>query len=240
MGYCYGNPADQPEIRSIAHFLSLEFFFKPYFSAMKWACCFILLPLLFGCKEEQKTSQPFNKDTNQVSLPLKKGPANPYSAVDISPMDIVYFPLDYPLAKSSNPDTALPNARVIYSRPQKQGRQIFGSLIKWGEAWRLGANEATEIELFTNATIQGKRVNAGRYILYCIPQEKEWTIVFNNNLFSWGLHPYQSKDVIRFKVPVQKTPVVIEHFTMAFQKTTTGADLIMAWDDTQARLPFEF
>lgn len=207
---------------------------------MKWASCFLLL-LVFACTEEPKTSGPVNKDTNQArQIPVRKEAANPYVPVDISPMDVIYFPVDYPLAKSSKPDTLPPKARVIYSRPQKQGRQIFGALIKWGEPWRLGANEATEIELFNGAIIQGKRINPGRYSLYCIPQQNNWTIVFNSNTFSWGLHPSPAKDVAEFTIPVQKASTVIEYFTMAFQQSANGAELVMAWDSTEARLPIQF
>jgi len=200
-----------------------------------------MLVSLAGCTNDQKPAQTTTTDTNRNNpIPIRKGASNPYAPVDISPMDIIYFPADYPLSKSSNPDTAPPKARVLYSRPQKQGREIFGSLVKFGDPWRLGANEATEIELFSSAMVQGKRLNAGRYILYCIPEAKRWTFVFNSNVYSWGLHPYPSKDVLRVTVPVQKTPVVIEHFTMAFEKTAAGADLLLAWDDTEARVPFQF
>jgi len=207
---------------------------------MKWAYSFLLL-FFFACTEEPKTSGPINSDTNQTTQnSIRKVAANPYVPVDVSPMDIIYFPVEYPLSKSSKPDTLPPKARVIYSRPQKQGRQIFGTLIKWGEAWRLGANEATEIELFGPATIQGKRINPGRYILYCLPQQNNWTIVFNTNTFSWGLQPTTARDVARFTIPVRKAPATIEYFTMAFQETTNGAELIMAWDDSEARLPIQF
>jgi hypothetical protein len=63
--------------------------------------------------------------------------ANPYEPIDVSPMDISYFPVDYPIAKMSKPGMNLPLARVIYSRPHKQGRKVFGSLLKYGDLWRL-------------------------------------------------------------------------------------------------------
>jgi len=131
-------------------------------------------------------------------------------------------------------------ARVIYSRPHKQGRTIFGNLLKYGEHWRLGANEATEIELFQNAVIQNKKVARGRYILYAIPQAAHWTIAFNRNVHSWGLKQDTAQDAYRFTIPVEKAVAPVEFFTMVFQKTATGADLLMAWDDAAARLPFSF
>ncbi|HNL82614.1 MAG TPA: hypothetical protein PKG56_04420, partial [Chitinophagaceae bacterium] len=46
--------------------------------------------------------------------------------IDKSPMDISYFPKDYPLMKMNGKSKDLPIARVIYSRPMKKGREIFG------------------------------------------------------------------------------------------------------------------
>jgi len=148
--------------------------------------------------------------------------------------------VDYPINKMTQPELGPPLARVIYSRPHKQGRTIFGALLKWGEHWRLGANEATELELFQDATIQNKRVSKGRYVLYCIPQPEAWTIVFNTNLYSWGLKQDSTRDVYRFQIPSTKTSAPIESFTMVFQKTKPGADLLMAWDTVAARLPISF
>jgi hypothetical protein len=136
--------------------------------------------------------------------------------------------------------TSMPLARVLYSRPHRQGRKIFGSLLKYGEPWRLGANEATEIEFFQPVSIEGRTVNKGRYILYCIPEADKWIVVFNSNLFCWGLKPDPKYDVARFQALVQPAPSNIEFFTMVFKKTEPGADLLMAWDDVTARLPIEF
>jgi len=63
--------------------------------------------------------------------------------VDKSPMDMAYYPANYPVLKIQDKLTETLAARVVYSRPQKAGRTIFGSLVKYGEVWRLGANEAT-------------------------------------------------------------------------------------------------
>lgn len=205
-----------------------------------------LLPVIFcltlfvSCeevREDPKPAAPSKSDTNAIT---PKELPNPYAATDVSPVDISYFPADYPVRKMSEATTSLPVARVIYSRPHKQGRTIFGNLIKWGEPWRLGANEATELELFRSVTIEGKKVEKGRYVLYAVPAEKEWTIILNNNIYSWGLKQDQKKDVHRFRATVAKTPQSIEYFTMVFQETATGADLVISWDQVVARLPITF
>jgi Protein of unknown function (DUF2911) len=106
--------------------------------------------------------------------------------------------------------------------------------------WRLGANEASEIEFFKNVTIQDKKVNAGRYIIYCIPYKDKWTMILNNDIYTWGLKIDSTKDLMRFDIPVQKAPANLEYFTMVFQPVTNGANLVMAWENTEARLPINF
>jgi len=202
-----------------------------------------LLFLFLSCNEQEpKANKPVitNASHKSDSGLAKKEITNPYAPTDLSPVDIAYFPVDYPVKKMTAPATKMPVARVIYSRPHRQGRTIFGSLLPYGEPWRLGANEATEIEFFQPVIIQNKRVPKGRYVLYSIPQQDEWTLVLNSNVFSWGLKQDTQKDLFRFKIPVQRTPTTIEYFTMVFEPTDSGATLLMAWDDVVARLPLSF
>ncbi|RYY97802.1 MAG: DUF2911 domain-containing protein [Chitinophagaceae bacterium] len=202
-------------------------------------CCLLLL--LTACEQRPGTGVQ-NSDTlvQRDTAPLpEKVYVNRLSPVDLSPMDVSYFPVDFPQSQMSG-GTGSPVARVLYSRPHKGGRSLFGGLLRYDEPWRLGANEATELELFRPVDIQGVRVPAGRYVLYCIPTATEWTVVFNKGLYSWGLKFDSRKDVNRFIVPVQKAPEPLEFFTMVFEKTPDGADLVMAWDDVLTRLPLKF
>ena len=194
---------------------------------------------LFSCVDKSGRATSHQVDVHDSAL-LKKEPANPYVPVDVSPMDMLYYPTDYPVKKMNGEAKDLPFARVIYSRPHRGGRTLFGALVQWGQPWRLGANEATEIEFFQPATIQKKRIEKGRYILYAIPYEDKWILVLNNSLFSWGLKLNPKADVARFEVPSGKTPQLIEYFTMDFEKTSTGVDLLMAWENTEVRLPIQF
>lgn len=202
----------------------------------------ILLPVIFfSCKEAEK--KPAVNDTPSKTEATVKvlPPISNYTNPDRSPMDMVYFPTDYPLLKMAGKTSSPPLMRIIYSRPQKQGRPIFGGLVKYDAPWRLGANEATEIEFFSPATVQGKTVKPGRYILYCIPQETKWTLVLNSNLYSWGLEQNRQKDLMQFEVPVEKNNLVIEYFTIASEKKSDkGTEIIFLWDDIKAKLPVSF
>ncbi|MGZ8538564.1 MAG: DUF2911 domain-containing protein [Flavisolibacter sp.] len=195
----------------------------------------LLMICLLSCIDESsKSSNPRPKLSKDS---LFRPEANPYAIVDVSPMDMAYLPVDYPKLKIK---PTVPVARVIYSRPLKQGRKVFGGLQKFGEPWRLGANEATEIELFKPVIINNTTIAKGRYVLYSIPYEDKWTIVFNTNLDSWGLELDSTKDLHRFDITATRKNMSIEYFSMVFQPSAGGADLVMAWDDVEARLPLQY
>lgn len=206
---------------------------------------FAMMPVLFsGCI--QNTDNKPSTEKKLLRIPVSVNDSMLLS-IDKSPMDISYFPEDYPKQKMVTPNMANPVARVIYSRPQKNGRTIFadssitGNIIQYyGHEWRLGANEATEIEFFKEVTINGKKIAAGRYIIYCIPYADKWKIIINENLYSWGLHIDKAKDLAEMDIPVIKNNVQIEYFTMLFQKSTAGCNLVMAWGDVKVVLPINF
>lgn len=206
--------------------------------------CLSLCLLLLSCSDES-SKQAGRNDSSGIrdSAPaarLERPALNPYAGVDVSPLDMVYYPVDYPKLKMTGAVSSAPLARVIYSRPHLQGRHIFHEVLKYEEPWRLGANEATELELYRDAMAGDKKVKAGRYSLYCIPHPENWTIAINANTDIWGLKPDTLKDVARFTVPVTKTQQSLEYFTMVFEEKENQVFLLMAWDDVEVRLPFSF
>ena len=204
----------------------------------------IMLGLFSGCS--QNADNKATVETQKLRLPVSLNDSMILS-IDKSPMDMSYFPEDYPKQKMVTPNMANPIARIVYSRPQKNGRLIFADssiaenvIQYYGQDWRLGANEATEIEFFKAVTVQGKKIIPGRYIIYCIPYPDKWKIIINKNLYSWGLHIDKTKDLAEIDIPVIKNNTQIEYFTMLFQKSTYGCDLVMAWGNVKAVLPITF
>lgn len=197
--------------------------------------CFV-----FSCKQHTENILPSELRRNGDSIPA----VNPYVSTDQSPMDMAWCPAGYPVEKMKGNDSLHLIARVIYSRPHKKGRQIFGegpkSLCPYGKPWRLGANEATELDLLENVSIAGKNISKGMYIMYCIPQADHWTIVLNGDLYTWGLHINTSKDIFRTDLPVMQQSPALEDFTIAFTETPTGGELTMAWDQVKTVLPLTY
>lgn len=202
-----------------------------------------LLPLpvlfisIFSCSDNKRAPvQQVNVEPSAGRAQEKKRSSN----MDKSPMDIAYFPEDFPVLKMSGKETGDPVARVIYSRPSKDGRGIFGNVVKYGTYWRLGANESTEIEFFRDVTIKERKVKKGRYIIYAVPYQNKWTIKLNNDLYTWGLSIHSAKDEYSFDIAVSPADNNYEVLTMKFEPKDKGGQLMMAWDNVKTYLPFTY
>ncbi len=167
---------------------------------------------------------------------------NELPPLDKSPMDMCYYPVNYPILKIQHKADAPLITRVIYGRPQKNNRVIFGDLVPYRTVWRLGANEATEIEFFRDVKINNKKVSKGKYTLYAIPDTSKWTLIINKETDTWGAFDYNDKkDLLRVDVPVKKRTDTVGVFTICFvgdDKNKT--ELQMVWDNQETFLPISW
>jgi hypothetical protein len=177
----------------------------------------------------------------QTATRTSFSPAVKLPELDKSPMDMAYYPANYPVLKIQDKVTEPLVARVIYSRPQANSRTVFGELVAWSKVWRLGANEATELELFRDVKIGGKKITKGKYSLFAIPEKDQWTIILNKDTDIWGAFKYdEKKDVVRVPLTVKKTPEPVDAFSMMFEKGGSDAILLdIAWENAMVSLPIE-
>ena len=77
--------------------------------------------------------------------------------------------------------------RVVYSRPSKKGREIFGKLVPYGKTWRTGANEPTTFESNRDLKFGEKELKAGTYSLWTVPGEQTWQVILNSEVPNWGI-----------------------------------------------------
>ncbi len=136
-------------------------------------------------------------------------------------------------------------AKVIYSQPFRRDRVIFGGekpLVPYGEVWRTGANEATEITTTGPLTVAGKSLPAGTYSVFTMPGAAKWTVIFNRGLGEWGAYTYDmAKDALRVEVPVGQTDKPYEAFYMAFDSTGVNSrNLVLRWDRVKVAVPITF
>ncbi len=156
--------------------------------------------------------------------------AQKFNNLDKNPTDIAYL-------RKNN--LSKPLVKVIYSRPQKDTDKVFGQQIPFDKIWRTGANEATEVKFYSNVKFGDKIIKAGTYILHTIPGEKEWTIILNSNVDTWGSTFYdESKDIARIKVPIKKAEE-LDIFSIAFKQNFNNTFMVLAWDTTRVNIPLK-
>lgn len=128
---------------------------------------------------------------------------------------------------------------IEYSRPGIKGRQIFGSLVPFGEIWRTGANSVTKLSLSTDATIEGKKIPKGEYSIYTVPSEREWKVMINKK--AEGSPDYnESEDIATFKVKPLNRPISVERFTIEVADITESSAIIeLKWARTVVPLKIE-
>lgn len=143
------------------------------------------------------------------------------------------------IAKMKHADTYL---KIVYGQPYKNGRVIFGELVPYGEVWRTGANEATELTTTGDIMLADRELPAGTYTIFTIPGKENWTLIVNKELGQWGAFDYNpATDLFRVEVPSSELDQVSEVFTIQFEEVQEGtADIVMRWDRTEVRVPIEF
>ncbi|HEY0139677.1 MAG TPA: DUF2911 domain-containing protein [Thermoanaerobaculia bacterium] len=131
------------------------------------------------------------------------------------------------------------NITIDYSAPSKRDRKIMGELVPYGKLWRTGANQATTLKTDTDLMIGSLHVPAGEYLLFTIPNEKEWTLVVSKQKGLWGTGGYDEKqDLGRVAMTVTPLKSTTETFTIDLKPASGNkGTLSMAWENTYASVP---
>jgi hypothetical protein len=120
---------------------------------------------------------------------------------------------------------------VNYGQPSVKGRKIWGDLVPYNKVWRTGANEATTFETSKDIKVEGILLPAGKYALFTIPGETEWTFIFNKTANQWGAYSYDEKqDQLRIKVKPQKTATLNEQLTFYIENNK----VLFRWEYLEA------
>lgn len=127
---------------------------------------------------------------------------------------------------------------VTYGQPMKKGRVIFSEtgLVPFGQIWRTGADEATEVTLTKDCMFAGHQLKAGTYTLITKPGKAEWTVILNSKLGQWGAYDYEKNiatNVIEGTAAVKQLDKVVETFTITLEKDA----IVLSWDQTSVIIP---
>ncbi len=149
-------------------------------------------------------------------------------------------PAPSPVGKISQ-EVGLTTIDVEYSRPSAKGRKVFGELVQYGEMWRTGANASTKISFGDDVKVGGTTLAKGKYALYTIPGQKEWTIIFYKNTSFWGVpgNDFNEADVAaRFNVPVETLKEMEESLTININNLrNASADIELMWEYAKVVIP---
>lgn len=163
---------------------------------------------------------------------------------------VAFFYLNYRTRTLSPPDeesltSGGMTVTVSYSRPSVRGRLIFGpedqdALQPFGEYWRLGANEGTEISFNRDILFNGIPVKAGTYRMYAIPGPTAFEVALNTEVGESGSdEPDPENDVIRTKAQTQRTASPVEQFTISLAPQGDGVQMVFEWSDTRFVVPLK-
>ncbi|MEH6535026.1 MAG: DUF2911 domain-containing protein [Psychroserpens sp.] len=140
----------------------------------------------------------------------------------------------------------LVEAKVTYHSPNiispstKENRKgkIWGQLVPYGtgkndaiNVWRAGANANTVFSISHDVLVNGHKLPAGKYGVFMIPTDNEWTVIFSKESRSWGAFAYdQKEDFLRIKVKPETnefTQWLAYEFTEKEENTST---VVLKWD----------
>ena len=130
--------------------------------------------------------------------------------------------------------------RITYSRPLVRGRKIFGELVPFDKLWRTGASDCTVITTSEDISFGNNVLKAGSYSIFSIPSINDWTIIVNSDTTLHGETGYdEKKDIMRFKVPLEKSPNFYETFTIELNDINSKGEafLKILWENTMVKIP---
>lgn len=140
-----------------------------------------------------------------------------------------------------------PRVTITYGRPfskdPKTGeiRKIWGGLVPWGKADRLGADEATLLVTPLPMVIGDTTVPAGAYTLYIVPSETGATkLAFSSNIGKWGIPVDETHDVARVELKKSSLEKSVDQLTLTIEPdaATGGGTLNIWWETTKFSMPF--
>jgi hypothetical protein len=145
----------------------------------------------------------------------------------------VQFPSPSP-TETLKQHVGLTDIEIVYSRPGVKGRQIYGGLVPYGGVWRTGANASTKISFSTAVKLNGTEIPAGKYALYTIPGEKEWTVIIYKDTSLSGASGYNpTNDLVRFQAMPVKLAKPVETFTIDINDLRDdSATIDLVWEKT--------
>ncbi|MGH7631333.1 MAG: DUF2911 domain-containing protein [Gemmatimonadales bacterium] len=127
---------------------------------------------------------------------------------------------------------------IDYGRPQRRGREIFGTVVPWDQVWRTGANAETQLETDADLHVNGRTIPKGKYTLLSLPAPTGARLIINRPTGQWASQYDASQDLPRLDMGTGALPARVDRFTLAVDAADRGGVPWLRWDRTEYSLPF--
>src|SRR5262245_40578108 len=129
-----------------------------------------------------------------------------------------------------------------YSKDSKSGeiRKIWGKLVPWGKAWRLGADEATLLVTQKPILLGDQEIPAGAYTLYMVPEENGTSkLAVSKTIGGWGIPVDEKNDLVRVDLKKETLEKPADQLMISLDNKNPdgGGTLKLSWEDTQYSVP---
>ena len=128
------------------------------------------------------------------------------------------------------------SVEIVSGAPSVRGRVIWGGLESWGKVWRAGANKNTTVAFDKDVMVGGKKLAAGKYGFFIIPNEKgNWVAIFSKTNDAWGAYSYKkSEDALRVEI----APEFVKENQEVLNYSVTKSSLEFAWEKARLSIPW--
>jgi len=107
-------------------------------------------------------------------------------------------------------------------------------LIPYDQAWRTGADAATQLTTSAPIELAGVPLHPGTYTLWTLPTRSGVSLIINGQSGQWGTEYNADRDLARPAMMVDSLPGNVERFTIRLEPT---GRLVMEWGTFQWSAP---
>jgi hypothetical protein len=122
---------------------------------------------------------------------------------------------------------------ISYGKPKLQGRDMIG-MARPGMTWRLGMDDATEIETTGTLVVGTKELKPGKYTLWAKKvSATDWTLNFHTTTGVWGDPALETGYAATLPLKLDKAATSAEELVISLADRNGDAAVTIRWGTAQ-------